>query len=163
MLSVDPVTVYVAELLAKREAADDGGPSIYDALLRAKRILNLPDVDDGDNEFPEEALEATTAFVEHLVNKISIEAATAWAHLLLLIKTIPDSGAERDRAIKKIQELAEVASAAAIHFVNISKPALQLVDYEHVTERVLAAGRQRVKGCSDDAQQPTDGPSDFQG
>jgi hypothetical protein len=163
MLEVDGVTVYVTELLARRESAGDGGPSIYDALRRAKRIMNLPDADADGNEFPEEALDATTAFVEHLVNKIAIEAATVLAKLILLIETIPESGAERDLAIKKIQEAADVASAATIHLLKISKPALELVDYEHVTERVLAAGRQRVKGDSDDAQQPTDGPSDFQG
>jgi hypothetical protein len=161
MLAVDPLTAYVARLVSHREAEDDGNPSIYDALIMAKRRLNIPDSSDPNaDEFPDDAHRAAAVFVEHIVNKLSAEATEALAKLFTLVKDLELENINED-VLDKLRTAAVNGGLATVHLVAIARPALSLVDYEHVADQAIAAGKRRLQGKSDDAQQPTDGPSDF--
>jgi len=161
MLEVDELTRYVADLLVIKEKSDDGGPTIYQALLQAKRRLNIPESGDTDEEFPEDALKATAIFAEHIICKLSAEAVESLATLLSLVQNLDENALNNQKTVNKLKEAASMSGLATVHLMHLVKPALSLVDYDHVAERAIEAGRRRAR--ADDAQQPTDGPSDFQG
>jgi hypothetical protein len=142
MYEVDELTKYVTDIVTKKEEtcskADSDEETLFATMLRAKNDHGLEGGEDGD-EFPAAAYEAAELYCEGVITTISIGATKELARLLMEINMLPDDASPKQ--IKKIKERVGTAGLAVAHLMQIVRPAIDLVDYEHVAERAVDVGR----------------------
>jgi hypothetical protein len=151
MYEVDELTKYVTDLVTKKEEtcakADSDEETLFAVMLRAKNENGLEGGEDGD-EFPAAAYEAAELYCEGVITTISIGATKELARLLMEINMLPDDASPKQ--IKKIKERVGTAGLAVAHLMQIVRPAIDLVDYEHVAERAVDVGRKMAKSAGAD-------------
>jgi hypothetical protein len=150
MHEVDGLTKYVADLVTKKEESCGEGSdeeTLFAVMIRAKNEHGLEGGDDGD-EFPEAAYEAAELYCEGVITTISIGATKELALLLMELNMLPDDASPAQ--IKKIKARVGPAGLAVAHLMQIARPAIELVDYEHVAERAVDVGRKMAKSAGAD-------------
>ena len=151
MYEVDELTKYVTDLVTKKEEtcakADSDEETLFAVMLRAKNDHGLAGGEDGD-EFPEAAYDAAELYCEGIITTISIGATKELARLLMELSMLPDDASPKQ--IKKIKGRVANSGLAVAHLMQIVRPALELVDYEHVAERAVDVGRKKAESAGAD-------------
>lgn len=150
MYEVDGLTRYVTEIVTKKEeTCGDGNDeeTLFAVLMRTKIEHGFEGGEDGD-EFPSEAYEAAEQYCEGVITTISIGATKELARLLVVLTALPDDASPKQ--IKEIKARIGRASLAVGHLMQITRPALELVDYEHVAERAVDIGRKMAQAAEAD-------------
>ncbi len=143
MLAVDPLSVYIADLIVNKENnAEAQDSTVYGTLTRTRAECSLPVNTDDENGFPEEAYSATAAFMRHLMDRLNKEAVLVVTKTLLSVNSL--DAAPSEEQINKLKETGAMGAMAMVHIVHVLRAALELVDWDYVAERVIEAGRKRA-------------------
>jgi hypothetical protein len=150
MLKVDDLTQYVTSLVLRNEETcgeNNDEETLFESLIRTKNTYGLPAGEDGD-EFPAEAYTEAEKYCEDLITTISITATKNLIRLLAAISALPDDADESQ--IRALKESSNHSGLAVAHLMQIARPALELVDYEHVAQRAVDLGRKKAESAGAD-------------
>lgn len=141
MKAVNELTKFLTELAMKNEATENG---LY------KKILTHPifkKVEALDEKIEESIRAALTQFVTDSFSELMQNICRQYAMLLLEIKTQKDAqeneGTEPD--IIKLERMGLENAEKFKILVEILKHALLDIDFEHIAERVIVAGKKLEK------------------